>query len=130
MMSGLNGWSWFHDYSDPPKPPPCVTHALLCPPPCAGVTRARTCGALPCRYVPSKRDLAYGAEMRRVWLEFAREGTLEPLGWEPVTSATGFPQHYTTAILNVTVASVVDLRADLCSWWASRGIGQGYWWTN
>ena len=24
-MAGLDGWSWFHDYSDPPKPPPCVS---------------------------------------------------------------------------------------------------------
>ena len=83
-----------------------------------------------CSYVPSKRDSAYGAMMRRVWLTFAATGTLQPLGWHPISSAPNFPQHYTTAVLNTTVVSVVDLRADLCSWWASRGIGQGYWWTN
>jgi len=103
MMSGLNGWSWFHDYADPPKPPV---------------------------FVPEAADLAYGAVMRDVWYTFTNTGSVESLGWRRVNDVVDFPHNYVTADLRSNITSVISFRGAMCDWWRAQGFGPGFWWTN
>lgn len=76
--------------------------------------------------------MVYGALMRKIWITFTRDGSVESLGW-PRVVASGQPQtstlRYVVAVLNTTITPITNLKQPVCNWWSNKGFGEVFWWT-
>jgi len=79
---------------------------------------------------PTESDLRFGRLNLDSWVQLASARQLNGSSWRPVQDAAVSNQLYGCLVDVDSVVPVLDLKADICAFWESLGVGQQWWWVN